>query len=245
MATSGLRVGSLLSAEQLCEIVGLAKGSLGPMAWLVIQELAAGASLKGIGESLGCTLEELIQLRDDVTGKTEKESEELWGQCVLTLKMASRLNQQSVAGGWEAVEAIALQKVHATLMETKSNGDLTQMMGIATQANKAIRRQAGEGQPGGRSGSGMSLRVNPNTGDMEAELNSGDLGFIRLRIHPTVAQQMSAPERVIDGTVRKPSMLQNMEMIGFDDTRAAGDEMQKNDVDNKAEMNDSLRKMFE
>lgn len=235
--STGIKVGSMLSANQLEEMIGLPKGAFSPIAWMVIQEMAAGTQTKVIAATLGIEEEELIGLRDATTGKEGEESKDCWLQGILTLKTAARLNQQTLHGGWDAIEAIAIQKAHATLMNTASNGDLDQMMRIAEKANKATRRSQGEGQ---RSG-GTSIRVNGATGDIEAELASGDLGFIRLRVSPAVAAQLQSPERVIDGKVNRPSVLKNMEMVTLDDIRSEGD---KNQLDQNEERNKKLREQF-
>lgn len=210
----------MLSANQLCEMLGLPAGSFAPVAWLVIQEMAAGTPVRTIANGLGITEEDLIALRDATTGKEGDESKDIWLQGILTIKTAARLNQTTVHAGWDAIEAIALQKAHSQLMAMQTNGDLDQMMAIADKANKATRRSQGEGR---KTGSGVSINVNNTTGDMEAELASGDLGFIRLRVSPAVAAQLQRPERVIDGNVNRPSVLKNMEMVSLDDIRSEGD----------------------
>lgn len=219
MSEQAIQIGSMLTANQLCELIGLPAGSFSPMAWLVLQEMAAGTPTKTIAASLDITEDDLITLRDGATKLTDTESQDLWLQAILTIKTAARLNQQTVHAGWDAIEAIALKKAHGALMATQSNGDLDQMMRIAGQANKAMRRSQGEG---GKAG-GTSIRVNAGTGDIEAELSSGNLGFIRLRVSPAVAAQLQSPDRVIDGKINRPSILKNMEMVSLEDIRSEGD----------------------
>jgi hypothetical protein len=238
----GISVGSLLSANQLEEMLEIPKGSFSPVAWLVLQEMAAGTPTGTIAKSLGIEPDDLISLRDSTTGKEGEESQDLWLQGILTLKTAARLNQNTVHTGWDAIEAIALQKAHGALMATQSNGDLDQMMRIAATANKAARRSQGEGMKQG----GTNINVNPNTGDIE--LQSGDLGFIRLRVSPAVSAQLQNPDRVIDGKVNRPSVLKNMEMVSLDDIRSEGDRASIEEETRRAEeteaRNQRLRDQF-
>lgn len=210
-----------VTQEIVAEMMGVAAEAVGPVAWLTIQEEASGVTRKQIAKNLGVEETDLIALRDSVTGVENESSEEIWQRGVLTVKTAMLVNTTQVATGWDAVEAIAVDKLAKSLNDMKTSGDPMKMLAIATQANKALRRRNGEG-PGQSGRNSTNIQVNNMNGNAELELQSGNLGTLRLNLSPKVQAQLTNPDRVIDGVVRKqtPAATGDLKMLGLRDTRS-------------------------
>jgi hypothetical protein len=230
-----ISAGTLLDAEKLETILSLPKGSFSAVAWLMIQEQAKGVSLSDVAKKLSCDEGDLIALRDATTGKTDDESQSVWDNGILSLRTSYAINDHHLETGWDSVEALALKKVHGQLANMQSNGDLDQMLRVAAAANKAVRRGRGEG--GSR-----ETRINVGAdGAVTAELPSGNLGFIRLRLSRPVQEQLQQSERIIDGSVRKPSITDKLRMLSLEETRIVGDSGQ---LDEKARMKAAMTDLF-
>lgn len=227
--------GSLITATQIETLIGLAKGSMSAMGWLVMQEMAKGATLALIGKQLGITESDLETMRDEITALIGDESKAKWQEGILTIKTATTINQTASEQTWDAVEALAINKLHSTLSNMVTNGNPTEMLAIAAAANKAVRRQRGEGM-----NQGAKISVDINTG-ITAELRSGDLGFIKLNLSPNIAKQLQDPGRVIDGETKRVSTIGSLKMLTLEETRLAGD---TGGLDDKAKEDAKLRDMF-
>jgi hypothetical protein len=198
------------TVEQIEQVMGLAAGTISPVAWLVLQEEADGVSIEVIAERLRVDISDIETLRDRTTGLEGDDSKALWQTGIIGLRTVAIVNQQNLATGWDAIEAMAVDKAARTLSAMRGPGDLERMMALAAMANKAIRRSKGEGEK--------------KTGSVSIELNSGKLGMIRLNLSPAIQQQLSSPTRVIDAVRGKDYNTQgkqtNLEMLNLRDTRA-------------------------
>lgn len=209
---NGIRVG--MGSKECEELMGVEVGSLGPVGWLVIQEEASGTPRGNIAAALNVGAEDIAAMIHVVCkGETEEESESTWMKGIVALKTAAMLTQTMLRNGWDAVEAMALQKLSNQLSEMKGNGDAEQMLRIASTANKSIRRGAGES--GTRSGGAIGAGAEVEFG---VSLQSGVLGRIQLRLSDRVREQMADPARVIDSTARSVGPARH-EMLGLNETR--------------------------
>lgn len=214
-----------VTPELVEELLGVGKGSLGSIGWLVIQEQATGTSRAAIAKALGCSEAELLALRDDILQATGEEAESRWLQGVMAVQTANRIQVIQAENGWDALEAMAIDKLGRSLNQMTTNGDPEIMLRIAQTSNKAIRRRRGEG-PGTRGAGVTSVTVNGGMGtdNFGVELKSGHLGTLKLNISPRVQAQLANPERVIDG-VAKPvepvaaGRQDDLQMLSLNDTR--------------------------
>lgn len=188
------------------QIMGVERGKLGSVAWLVLQEEAAGVGIEGIAATLmgGVTVADLVLLKESVTGCVGAESDEIWARGLVALTTASTLSRSLIAKGWDAAESIALDKLNQALYAMSGTGDAMQMLTIASAANKAVRRERGEGNRGGVN---VSVRSNNANGDTTLNLQTGNLGTMRLNISPRVQAQLTNPNRIIDVTPNADSGL--------------------------------------
>ena len=208
---NGIRVG--LGAPEVESIMGVEKGSLGPIGWLVIQEESHGLKRGDLATALNVDVADIEAMIHTICGgETQAESEIVWNQGIIALKTAAMLTQTMLRQGWDTVEAMALQKLSASISEMRGNGDAEQMMRIAATANKALRRGQGEGNQG-RNPIGAGAQV-----DIGVTLASGNLGKIQLRLSENIQRQMSSPGRVIDATPRVSDPNRNS-MLGLNETR--------------------------
>jgi hypothetical protein len=209
------------SVEQIESVMGLPAESLSPIAWLMIQEESKGVKREEIAKGLGVTEKDLSDLQDATTGQVGQESQDIWDKGVIGLRAVALVNQQNIGSGWDAIEAIAVDKIARSLHAMKGPGDIDRMMQLATMANKAIRRGNGEGP--GRAGSPPAGAGGTN---VSIELNSGHLGTIRLNLSPVIAKQLSQPSRVIEGVKAREvaSKTSNLEMLTLKDARKFAEE---------------------
>lgn len=198
--------GALLKPSQLAELMGVAEERFTPVAWLMIQEEAAGAKRRELAESLGVTVAELKELQDQTTGKIGEESDAIWQVGIITLRTAARLTGLQVSKGWDAVESLATRKLYDALEAMGDRyGDPDDMLRIAAAANKAVRRERGEG--------GRPIHNTQNN----INLPSGDLGILRLNLSPVMKAQMEKSPITIDG--KSKAGPQRMEMLRLSETR--------------------------
>lgn len=223
MLTSPRGVSQYATVEQIEQVMGLAGESFSAIAWLMIQEDAKGISREAIAKGMGVTEGDLRALQDATTGAEGEESDEVWAKGVVGLRAVELVNKQNIGSGWDAIEAIAVDKIARSLHAMKGPGDIDRMMQLATMANKAIRRGVGEGPgrsgpPAGAVGSGVGVSI---------ELNSGHLGTIRLNLSPAIHKQLSQPSRVIEGVKARnvESSTSNLEMLTLKDTRKFAETM--------------------
>lgn len=219
-----------ISAAELEVILGLKAGSIGAIAWVVMQEQARGVERKDVAKSLGVTEDDLAALVDGATGLSGDESIALWGKGIVALKTAAILNDHDIGRGWDAVEAMAIDKLSNGLKSMRGNGNPMDMLAIAAAANKAVRRYNGEA-----TGMGQRPRAGINeslgAGGISLELQSGELGTIRLNLSPRIQQQLNDQSRVIeavanrqsDGTGAPGTRLKDLEMLGLQETRKIAD----------------------
>lgn len=201
-----------MTPQMVEEVMGIPeRPGLGPIAWILIQEEARGASREKVAEALDVTREDLEELIHGVCQRENvQDSLTTWAMGVVALKTSAMMMRQVLEGGWDAVEAMAITKLSQSLNEMKTNGDPEQMLRIATNANKALRRGKGEGQlPSGGGGTQVNVNV----------LQAGKLGSMRLNLSPRIQQQLGAPGRVIDVTPKASTMGQK-EMLNLEATRA-------------------------
>lgn len=207
---------NVMTAAKIGELMG--GKVLPPIAWALIQEEALGSTREEIAQGLGVGVGELEGVRDSVTQLEGAESEALWQQGVIALRVSRMLNEGAVTGGWDAAEAMALNKLNQSLSQMTGNGDPATMLAIAVAANKAMRRRRGEGK--GMGGNGMPGRPDQSTqgASLDLTLRSGELGTLQLRLSPALQQQMA--NRTIDVTPNRPAGgALNLEMLKLSETR--------------------------
>lgn len=212
---------NVMDAKQVGELMGLVgeRAEMPAMAWALIQEEAAGTSRKEIAQGLGVGESELDGLRDLVTGKEGEESEAIWQQGIIALRVSRMMSDGTLNGGWDAIEAMAVEKLGRALKDMRGNGSPADMLAIATQANKAIRRRRGEGAGRGM-GTGVQIGIGGlNQGQgVDMTLKSGELGVLKLSLSPALQQQLA--NRTIDVTPTKPAGgALNLEMLKLSETR--------------------------
>mgnify|MGYP001555775778 CR=1 FL=1 len=208
------------SVAHIEEIMGIEVGSMHPIAWLMLREESEGVSREDIAKKLGVAQADADRLRESTTGKEGEESEECWNKGVIALRTIAIVNQRNIGSGWDAIEAIAVDKIAKQLGAMRGAGDLDQLLTFAVAANKAVRRSSGEA-PGARTGIAIHA---PGAGSVS--LASGAIGTIRLNLAPAVQKQLQQPSRVIDAVANRPNIggrTANLEMLSLKDTRELAD----------------------
>lgn len=195
----------LMSREQLEGLLGMQAGSMTQVAWIAVQQLAQGIPVDVLAVSLGVEAPELEEHLEDVFSDP--------AIAVNMLKASAITNQNMLATGWDAIEAQAVGKLARSLQDMKTNGKPMEMLQIATQANKAIRRVSGEnGSRRADAGGGASI-----------QLNAGDIGTMTLTLSSATSKQLqeTAQNRVINGrpSAKASGTLQKLQMLSLSETR--------------------------
>lgn len=240
--TAPVRFSSHVTVDVIARIMGLPVDRFEALAWLVMQEEAAGVARETIAAELETGVEEVEALIESVTGLSGAEAQQLWSIGIIALRTASHLNEHTINRGWDTVEALAINKLAEQLATMRGNGDADQMLRIAAAANKAIRRSKGEGN-------GMKKFGDAPPSGATVTLQSGDLGTMSLTFSPAIQAQLGNPNRVIEGVASNAkkageNSLKNLSMLGLNETRGL--------VDSKAEVkseqqkiSDAFDKLFE
>src|SRR5690242_14437939 len=127
-----------ITPEVIEKEVGFPPGSITPIHMLVIREQAAGRKIDKIAIGLRVTEAELEEAIRAVTGDALLGSEhELWVNAVMLVRSVGVMNQQSMAVGWDAVEAMAVNRLGEILNNQGAVMKLEDALAIATTANKA------------------------------------------------------------------------------------------------------------
>lgn len=185
-------------------------GIVSPVAWLVIQEAAAGRTYELIAKGLGVNQIDLDEMAQEITGQVEGTAGDKWANAILVVKSVSNLNLHTAATGWDAIEAQAVNRIGEALNRLGDTLDPMKALEIAQVANKAVRRHNGEGH-----GNRTSIHVGtPGGTDMDLEIKSGHLGSVRLSLSARVRAQLETP-RVIDGEVNR----EKKDMLSLTETR--------------------------
>lgn len=223
-------IASFVSPVMVEKAMEWESGRVGSVAWLMIQEMAQGASLVDMSRGLNVDVEDLVALIEHTTGLEGEAATQVWTQALIAMRAAIAANQNQIQHGWDSIEALAVEKLGKSLAEMKTNGDPIKMLSIATAANKAIRRHQGEG-------SGQSVKVSVTQpvdgkgGDMSVELKSGTLGSMRLSLSAKIQAQLGDPSRVIDAVANKVDGGKlPLQLVGLRETRALADEAAKPSV---------------
>lgn len=223
---SGNETGQLrLSLEQViqmmqtqcpAEVVIQDKESWPPVAWVLLQTDADGADRNVTASQLGVEVSDLAELIESlIQAPDSKTAQQVWQVGVICLKTAKMQTNQVLATTWDQVEALAVSKLAEAIQHVSGKTvDPMKLASIAKTANSAIRRQAGEGS--GRAGPG---------GGLDIEMQSGELGSIRLRLSPRVIEQMSNPSKVIDSIAKDVTQPRSHEMLRLKDIRPIAEEM--------------------
>lgn len=182
--------------EDVERVLRLEGGAMNPVAFLVMQEMAQGRSVKTVALGLDVSESDLDTLCDSVTGDTGGTLGGTWQNGVAYLKSMLIGNAQTIAQGWDALEAMTLDSLARKVQEAGQNLPTKDAVAIAQIANKAIRRHSGEGGGGPRT----NINVNRGSGfgeeDMSLELRSGNLGSIRLSLSTRVRAQLEQPKTI-------------------------------------------------
>lgn len=225
----------VMNAQAVAGLMGVE--GLAPIAWALIQEESQGTTREVIAQGLGVRVDELTAVVDMATGREGDESQAVWQQGIIALKVSRMMNEGTVSGGWDAAEAMALEKLNNQLNAMQGNGSPSEMLSIAVAANKAIRRRRGEGSRP------MGNPLNPNGGQsqvgIDLTLRSGELGTLQLRLGPALQEQMA--KRTIDITPNQPAGgALNLEMLKLKETREL-----VNEITPKSEGGSALDKRFD
>jgi hypothetical protein len=189
---------------------------MNPVAFLVMQEMAQGRSTRTVALGLDVSESDLDALCDSVTGDEGGTKGPTWQNGIAYLKSMLIGNQQTIAQGWDALEAMTLDSLARKVQDAGMSLKVSEAVSIAQVANKAIRRHSGEG------GGGPRTQVNINRGngfaeeDMSLELRSGNLGSIRLSLSTRVRAQLEQPKTI---EVEARQSAGNREMLDLEETR--------------------------
>lgn len=195
-----------LTATRLEQAVGLEAGSIEPIAFLVIQELAKGLSAEDIAKGLGVSEEELNGIASATVADSKGLVAEQWLACVTLVRATEAMNQNTVEAGWDALEAMAVNRLADLVHSSGSTMNVKDAVAIANMANKATRRGRGEGKAGNTSISVMNRQQPGGGSDMSLELKGGHIGSIRLSLSARIQEQLTTP-RTIEGRVTDRKML--------------------------------------
>jgi len=194
--------------------VGLPAGSIDSFGFLVMVEQAKGIGAAQIAKGLDCDLAALDALADSITGGPGGIGADLWKACVVTIRSISLANQQSIGSGWDALEAMAVNRLAQFVSDAGTNLSPKDAVAIASMANKAVRRQAGEGGGAGRTGVSIHAQMGQGA-EMAFEVEGGNLGSIRMSLTPRVRAQLEQP-KVIEGKVNDAD---DRRMLTIDEVR--------------------------
>ncbi len=220
-----------MTNKQVAEVMQVPAERITPIVWAVLQAQARGATPEVLAESLGVGVADLEALRDQVCDSTGDEAKAIWEQGLLAIRVGDMLNQEASASGWDAAEAMALNKLNQSLAAMQGAGSPELMLQIAATANKALRRQRGESNNRGYSVANRGVGE-PGPNGVSVTLKSGDLGMIRLRLSPALQGQLQDGSRTIDVTPSHPAGGKlALEMLKLSETRAlVADENESKDV---------------
>ena len=193
--------------------VGLPGGSIDSFGFLVMVEMAKGVPVTLIAKGLDCDQAALDALADSITGGPGGIGADLWKACVVTIRSINLANHQSIGAGWDALEAMAVNRLAQFVSDAGANLSPKDAVAIASMANKAVRRQAGEGGAGRTS---VSIHAPMGQGaEMAFEVEGGNLGSIRMSLTPRVRAQLEQP-KVIEG---KANEADDRRMLTIDEVR--------------------------
>ena len=176
------------------KLVGLPGGSIDSFAWLVLQEQARATPDSEIAKALSVDVSELDLLADSVTGGTGGVNNDLWKAAIVSLRSISLANQHAIGAGWDALEAMAVDRLASVISDMDGKVTIKDAVAIAAMANKAVRRGQGEGS------TRASLHVKAGSdggGEMTLDVKGGNIGSIRLSLSTRIQEQLQAP-RVIN-----------------------------------------------
>ncbi len=213
-----------LNSATIAGLMGLEAKALAGIPWLVLQEDANGVERSQIAKQLGVDEETLVELVKQTLGEDDTEkANQKWQQGIVAIRAVLMSNQNTLVHGWDAIEALAVDKLARSLMEMGGNGKPSEMLAIAKTANSALRRTRGESQRGdSRGGNGTGQ---PEGGSMTVDLNGGHLGSIRLTLSPRIQAQLGNPDRIIDGVAYAvPQGKLPLQMLSLKETRGVVDE---------------------
>lgn len=232
-----------LNAGMIEGVMGLEKGALAGIPWLLMQEEASGEKRGEVGKRLGVDEESLNELIKGVLGEDDEAlAGQKWQQGLVAIRAVLAANHNALAYGWDAIEAMAVDKLGKSLAEMGGNGKPSEMLAIAKTANSALRRTRGEnygrGVPAGN-GTGQ-----PQGGDLTVDLNGGHLGSIRLTLSPRIQAQLGNPERIIDGVVAGGQQAKlPLQMLSLKETRSEVDaHVRATQPEPESEGEDSVRR---
>jgi len=185
------------------KMLGLPGGAIDSFAFLVMQEMAKGVEVERIAKELQVDESELDLLADSVTGGPNGLKHDLWKAGVVTIRSINLANQHVMGQGWDALEAMAVNRLAQAVQDSGERLSLKDAASIAQLANKAVRRGNGEGprNPG--------LMTRPPSGggeEMTLNIQGGNLGSIRLSLSARVQSQLEQP-RTVDAVPVERRML--------------------------------------
>lgn len=207
------QIAKYVTPQLVEQSLGLAPESIDSFAFLVMQEQAKGVETRLIAKGLEVDESELDLLADSVTGGPGGLQHELWKQGVILIRSITLANQQAIGTGWDALEAMAVNRLARVVQEAGDRLSTKDAVAIAAMANKAVRRGNGEGAPPRAS---LSIH-NPNRGGdgMTLELTGGNLGSIRMSLTQRVQEQLEQP-RIINA---EPKEGEGRRMLTLEETR--------------------------
>jgi len=209
MSKDGMK--RFMGPRELEGVMGWPAGSVSGIAWLVIQELSRHRPVEKVADGLDVEIEDLDDMIREITGEPEGHKGTSWQNAVIVVRSVEMMNHNTMATGWDAIEAMALNRLGDSLNAIGDKLDPMKALEIAQAANKAQRRHLGEGNRG----ASVSVRTGAN-GELSAdvELPAGNLGSIRLSLSQRVRDQLGEA-KTIDA---KPNA--ERRMLSIEDTRS-------------------------
>lgn len=208
------RIAKFVTPGMVEKAVGLPGGSIDSFGFLVMVEMAKGIQVTAIAKGLEADVAAIDALADSITGGPGGIGHDLWKACVVTIRSINLANHQSIGAGWDALEAMAVNRLAQFVDDAGPNLSPKDAVAIASMANKAVRRQAGEGGGAGRSGVSIHAQMGQGA-EMAFEVEGGNLGSIRMSLTPRVRAQLEQP-RTIEG---KANDADDRRMMTIDEVR--------------------------
>lgn len=209
---------TLLTPKEVERAVGLPDGSLEPVAWMILQEMAAGRGKGEVAVAVRSTESELDAYIDSVTGQVGAASAQLWASAQAYIVSRKIMNAQSIELGWDSLEAMTLSVLAQRVSNLGPALPMKDALAIATLANKALRRGRNEG-PSQERKNGMTPG---SESEIAAAMRSGNVGSIRLNLSIRVQQQLEKNKSEEIRTERQMLTLEATRKLADDDGNSAG-----------------------
>lgn len=182
------------------------------------------SSREALARTLGVEIEDVNEV---ITSIEESHGEGAWK--ALVVEERTRLAMESAplrASAWDRIESLAVQKL-GLLVEQNRVNKASELLAIASVANKALRHDkatpSNHNGQGGQAMPGVNIFMQQVAGGQGTlregeELQSGNLGTMRLSLSPRIQKQLSAP------SIDSHQVLSNSKMLDVKELRHLSDE---------------------